>query len=464
MIEQRRQLPSFRDDGLDEPADPDGTVEAAAGNASEEAVKPETTPPDDDAPEPATGAETPAEESEAAEDNPAAAEKPGTEPATAEKPPVGEEKPAAPAPSRPSWVGAEPQQTGDGYRMSILVGPYVRRSECDAALPAELQRAAADYIAHYLSPKAARRVRLSPNYVRDNIVKERWEEKVANPLDPKIRVLLEPEEKGPMTQLHALLQFDHKVNARLDELWQRAIVTERLWYLGTAVVTALALLCVLFTGLKVDLTTGGTCRGRLSVAGVAAVVLVVAGAWMLLECAPPYPLAPYPAAPDPLTIIPSSFSTEHASHGRSAAGRVGIGPWAAILPIGLFLLAAFAGLMVLILNKKTRAAGLVLLAIAGLGGLVVGSRVFDVFPMSVGPVEVIITAAATLYIILLTVLSRSRWLWILGMLVCFILAALLTPPDPLSMLLIVVLLCVLYTIGVFAWKAGRKSPGAEMQP
>ena len=125
------------------------------------------------------------------------------------------------------------------------------------------------------------------------------------------------------------------------------------------------------------------------------------------------------------------------------------------------LLVALAGLVALILSEKTRAAGLVILAAVLLGGLAAGLSAAD-FPISVGPVELLIVAVATVYILLVTLLSRNRWAWMLGLIACFIAAALFSPADPLSMLLVVVPLCVMYTIAVFAWKAPRKSAGPEM--
>ena len=74
------------------------------------------------------------------------------------------------AKTRPAWVDAPPRLVGDVYQMSIMVGPYTTRQECDAHLGEALQEAldryveiclgaaagGADHAAGRLSPPATR--------------------------------------------------------------------------------------------------------------------------------------------------------------------------------------------------------------------------------------------------------------------------------------------------------------------
>lgn len=445
------------------------------------AVETEATPPEEDAAETPPETEASAEETETAKGEPdsqdskdSGASQPDAQPAPAEdqpapqKPPGSETKPAAqgkPSSPPPAWVGAGPQQTADGYQISIVVGPYTKRSECDAAMPAELQTAVALYIADYLGSKAARRVRLAPVYIRQNVVQQEWEEAVENPLDPKVRVLLEPEEKGPLTQVHLRLLFDRRVNDRIDQQWKQAIVSERLWYVGTGMAALLAVLSVVFAGLKIDQSTDGTCRGRLCFAAAATILAVAGVAWFVLRAAqaPPPPMEM--ATPHVLPLEPISQAAS--AHGEGQRGLTALAThsprWALALPVGgLILLVGLAGLVTLVFSERARAVALVVLAAALIGGLIL-VLLRTGLHMSVGPAEVLILAVATIYLLLVTWLSRNRWSWALGLIACIVVAVLLTPADLLSTLLVVVPLCVIYTIAVLAWKAGRKDPGTEPQ-
>jgi len=164
---------------------------------------------------------------------------------------------------RPSWVERPPKRVGDAYQMSITVGPYTTRTECDAELPEQLQAALARYVETYLGPEAAGRVRLPPQELGRQAVKEQWEETIQASF-------------GPMTQLHVLLRFDQKIKDRVKQAWDRAVVTRRLWYTGTAAAVVLGLMSVLLAYLKVDETTGGAYRGRLRIAAAIAALAVAA--------------------------------------------------------------------------------------------------------------------------------------------------------------------------------------------
>lgn len=128
----------------------------------------------------------------------------------------------------PAWVGAPPRSVGDAYRMSIAVGPYTTRAECDAQLPSTLQKALDRYVEACLGEEVRRRIVLPADYLRQ-LVKDRWEE-------------VRQHSFGPMTTQHVLLEFDRKAKDRvLDEL-QRTAVAGRLWFAGVGWAVWLALL------------------------------------------------------------------------------------------------------------------------------------------------------------------------------------------------------------------------------
>jgi hypothetical protein len=134
---------------------------------------------------------------------------------------------APPANTRPAWVGAQPGLVGDGYRMSVTVGPYTTRQECDAHLGEELQKALDHYVEICLGRRSDERITLPAELLRRQLVKEQWEE-------------VGQYSVGPMTQLHVLLEFDRKMRDRVLAEHQRAIVAGRLWYAGAGLAVVLA--------------------------------------------------------------------------------------------------------------------------------------------------------------------------------------------------------------------------------
>jgi len=147
------------------------------------------------------------------------------------------EPPPAP-PNKPAWIGRGPQRAGEVYRMSIDVGPYTTRLECDANLPESLQAALDQYVKLCLGQQAAGKVRLPPGELREMLVKEEWEETRQYTV-------------GPMKHLHVLLEFDRQLKNRIEQQWKDTIIAERLWVAGGGVTAALALLFVLFGYLKI---------------------------------------------------------------------------------------------------------------------------------------------------------------------------------------------------------------------
>ena len=143
------------------------------------------------------------------------------------------------AAERPDWIRAEPRRVGDTYRMSIDVGPYTTRLECDAHLPEALQEALDEYVELCLGTEAAGKVRLTPDELRKALIKEQWEE------------TRQYETVGPMRHLHVLLAFDPKFKDHVQQQWRREVVAGRLWGAGGAVAATLSVLLVAFGYLKI---------------------------------------------------------------------------------------------------------------------------------------------------------------------------------------------------------------------
>jgi hypothetical protein len=219
-------------------------------------------------------------------------------------------------------------------------------------------------------------------------------------------------------------------------------------------------LCVTFAGLKIDQATGGSCRGRLSLAAVVAVLGVAGGGYLVLAAVPGNPsLTDTPPSAAVTTVALSQEKTgpdaAAESAGRSHPSR---------LAVGLLVLGAVAGLVLSLASQKTRAAGLAVLALAALAavlGVLAMSRdsprLAFYMPGIPGPAELLVLAIAAIPVAVVTIFSRNRWAWILGFVVCLLIPALVTPADPLSMIVVAVPLCCIYPLAVLAWTAPRKA-------
>lgn len=186
-------------------------------------------------------------------------------------PTAGTAKPSAmgAGASPPEWVGSSPRRTPAGYQMSVATDPFATPLECQRQLPEVLRRAVAQYIAVYLGDEAlAARIELPPEFVGSQIVKAQWEE----PFESSV---------GPMVRLHALLVFDHKVNARIDEACHQHRIQDRVWRLGVILAGILAVLAAAWGYLKLDLATDGRYRWRLRLAAGLAILGVAAAGWAM---------------------------------------------------------------------------------------------------------------------------------------------------------------------------------------
>ena len=175
-----------------------------------------------------------------------------------------------PATDRPAWIDAPPQVVDDAYQMSISVGPYTTRVECNEKLPEALQEALDQYAEVCLGDQTVDRVRLPVEYLRKEIVKEQWEETRQHSV-------------GPMVWLHVLLKFDRKLKDQVLEAYGRATVNRRLQLVGAWAALGLGLLTVAFGYLKIDMATGGAYRGRLRLGAVAVILGVIAAVVIIAQ-------------------------------------------------------------------------------------------------------------------------------------------------------------------------------------
>jgi hypothetical protein len=153
-------------------------------------------------------------------------------------PQAGEGSVGAPAKTRPAWVDTPSGLGGDVYQMSIMVGPFTTRQECDARVDEELQKALDRYVEICLGRPPAERIVLPAELLRQQLIKEKWEE-------------VGQYSVGPMTQLHLLLKFDRRLKDRVLEEHQRGIIAERLWYAGAGLAAVLAALTGAYGYLKI---------------------------------------------------------------------------------------------------------------------------------------------------------------------------------------------------------------------
>ncbi|GEM_PF-2388369 len=139
--------------------------------------------------------------------------------------------------SKPDWVDAEPGTVGDAYRMSVAVGPYTTRAECDAHLPGALQDAIDRYAAVCFADEQPGRRIVLPDDFLSRLVKEYWEETREYSV-------------GPMTTLHVLLEFDRKAKDRVQDARRRSIVGDRIWWAGLGFFAWIVFLGVLYAVLQ----------------------------------------------------------------------------------------------------------------------------------------------------------------------------------------------------------------------
>jgi hypothetical protein len=210
------------------------------------------------------------------------------EPAKPAEPPVGPPAEASPpaksagaiAPAetsgtRPAWVDAPAKLADSVYTMPVSSGLIVSVPECQRELDHEIKRETDHYIDEYLGEHASSLVDIPLAYLKAHVKKAEFGELVLS------------ESVGPMHQIHARLEFDDNARADFHRLWHNAVVTDRLWVVGSGAALVLALLGTFYGFLKLDLRTGGAHTGRLQLAATLVALIVAAGA-LLMRWAVPF--------------------------------------------------------------------------------------------------------------------------------------------------------------------------------
>src|SRR5207244_6511180 len=136
--------------------------------------------------------------------------------------PSPEVAPYLAATKRPVWVETPGRLEGAVYRTSVKSGLYVDVPECQRALDLAIRKEANHYVDDYLGAGAAGTIDLPLGYLRKHLVKQEFGE------------VVQSESVGPMQQIHALLEFDDEARADFHGRWRDAVVTNRLWYAGSA--------------------------------------------------------------------------------------------------------------------------------------------------------------------------------------------------------------------------------------
>lgn len=176
----------------------------------------------------------------------------------------------AQAHERPTWVQSPPNQEGDVHTLALCAGPYSTLSECEQALPHEVEKAVSEYNQWYIQ-KLGGSPRLfvwSPHYHIDSSDKKnRYYEVIESPI------------LGKMHNLHMRLDFDEAYQQQLEESW-------RLTRVALTFGGVLALLATLNSYLRLDTATEGRYTRRLQCAAVGAILALTASGVLLLRWIP----------------------------------------------------------------------------------------------------------------------------------------------------------------------------------
>ncbi len=257
-----------------------GEAGEAAGDEtkpdSEKAAEEETVAPKKPDPPSSAQVETSEQSGDVAADTKAAANGATDETAVAPKKPDGADSAELSVPplvddGRPPWVDRKPYKEGSVYYWPIATDPCPDSTDAEeVALPKALHVAVADYVKDrlQLGSGAAGRVRLAPDYLRNNMVGDDvWIE----PLSLSV---------GEFVRVHALVKFDRQANQIIQEQWHQHQLNGRLWLAAGLLCVAICVLALVYCYLKIDLITGGSRRGLLRIAAILVILglmLVAAG-------------------------------------------------------------------------------------------------------------------------------------------------------------------------------------------
>lgn len=155
------------------------------------------------------------------------------------------EKPLPPPASRPDWLSAA--GSGGSPSSVVVVGPYVDVAECERHLYEAVQPVVAEFVTNYLGPEWRDRLTLPEEFVRTELIRDRYVETV-------------PASFGPMVQLHLLLSFDGKVKAQLAAQQLEILQRQRVGAIGTVFGCFLGCMAIAYFALRRDLACGGRRR------------------------------------------------------------------------------------------------------------------------------------------------------------------------------------------------------------
>jgi hypothetical protein len=208
-------------------------------------------------------ADTAKEEPTPEHNEPAGVSETSAQTTAAEAPVVLEAESTAPPAPRPKWVDEPAGLVGGVYYRNVVAGPHATRAGCEEAMRGELQTAVEQFIESHLGAGASQLVQLPPSYIRNEIVKDYYEETYNASF-------------GPMKNLHAHLAFDGRVRANMERMYHAARAQSRMKEVALGAGGVLVLLGVLFSYLKLDTMTRGYYTGRLRLA--LALILLGGGA------------------------------------------------------------------------------------------------------------------------------------------------------------------------------------------
>lgn len=176
------------------------------------------------------------------------------------------EKPLPPPAAPPDWLSAA-GSAGSGGSV-VVVGPHVDLAECERHVYEAVQPVVAEFVANYLGPEWKNRVALPEEFVRTELIRDRYVETV-------------PASFGPMVQLHLLLSFDGKVKAELTAQQLELLRRQRIGAIAAVFGGFLGCLAIAYFALRHDVAHGGHGRsGTLAWAATAGVCIALSMAAM----------------------------------------------------------------------------------------------------------------------------------------------------------------------------------------
>ncbi len=154
------------------------------------------------------------------------------------------ERPLPPPASPPDWLSS----SGSAGSV-VVVGPHVDVAECERHVYEAVQPVVAEFVANYLGSQWRDRLTLPEEFIRTDLIRDRYVETV-------------PASFGPMVQLHLLLSFDGKVKAQLAAQQLELVRRQRIAAIGTVFAGLLGVLGIAYLALRSDVARCGAGRSH----------------------------------------------------------------------------------------------------------------------------------------------------------------------------------------------------------